>query len=141
MHIVDMYKPTLTTFGHETLPRFICAKSFHSRADSLLLLLVRQCPNLTSLIVREKISTSTVILLARTGQNLRKFFVRRNAVIIRCDWPWNPEWSEEFYRWLKTTSRSYALAEKEVSTILGRTWTMLSDKDFRRVTVNVREDL
>lgn len=136
-----MYRSTLHTYGYETLPRFTSSKSFHSRADSLLLLMVRQCPNLTNLIVREKISTSTVVLLAKTGQNLRKFHVRRNAVIIRCDWPRNPEWSDEFYRWLKATSRSYELTEMEVSKILGKQWSMLSDKEFRRVSINVREGL
>lgn len=103
--------------------------------------MVRQCSNLTSLIVREKVSTSTVILLAKTAQNLRTFYVRRNAVIIRCDWPCNPEWSEEFYRWLQATSRSYELTEVEVSKILGKQWSMLSDKQFRLATVNVREGL
>ncbi|KAJ6647067.1 F-box/LRR-repeat protein 3 [Pseudolycoriella hygida] len=141
LRIVDLYKTTLSTFGHESLPRFTCAKSFHSRADSLLLLMVRQCLNLTHLIIREKVSTSTVILLAKTGQNLRKFYVRRNAVIIRCEWPWNPEWSEEFYQWLKTTSKSYDRTEEEVSKIFGRSWTMLTDKQFRRAAVNVREGL
>lgn len=141
LRIVDMYRSTLSTYGHETLPRFTCSKSFHSRADSLLLLMVRQCPNLTNLVIREKVSTSTVILLAKTGQNIRTFYVRRNAVILRSDWPRNPEWSEEFYRWLQTTSRSYELTEIEVSKILGKRWSMLSDKQFRHATVNVREGL
>lgn len=139
--MVDMYKFTLNSYGHEMLPRFTSSKSFHSRADSLLLLMVRQCPNLTNLIVREKVSTSTVILLAKAGHNLRTFYVRRNAVIIRCDWPWNPEWSAEFYRSLQATSRSYELTEMEVSKVLGRQWSMLSDKQFRRATVSVREGL
>ena len=132
-----MYKATLTSYGHEMLPRFISPKSFHARADSLLLLLVWQCPNLSSLIVREKISTATVILLARTGQNLKQFYIRRNAVILRCDWPRNPDWSEEFYRWLQMSSKSYDSTEKEVSQILGKRWIMLSDKNFRRVSVYV----
>lgn len=141
LRIVDMYKTTLNSYGHEMLPRFICSKSFHSRADSLLLLMARQCPNITNLIVREKISTSTVILLAKAAQNLRTFYVRRNAVTIRCDWPWNPEWSKDFYRWLQVSSRSYELTEKEVSKILGRPWSMLSDKLFRQATVNVRDGM
>ncbi|XP_037033542.1 uncharacterized protein LOC119072433 [Bradysia coprophila] len=141
LRTVDAYKSTLNTYGHESLPRFISSKSFHTRADSLLLLMVRQCPHLTNLLVREKVSTATVLLLARTGHNLRTFYVRRNAVIIRCDWPRNPEWSEEFYRWLKVTSRSYELTEREVSKILGKQWSMLSDKQFRRATVNVRDGL
>jgi hypothetical protein len=55
--------------------------------------------------IRERISTSTVLLLAYTGKNLRYFYVRRNAVILKCDWPRNPDWSSEFYDWLKRSSR------------------------------------
>ncbi len=55
--------------------------------------------------IRERISSATVLLLAYTGKNLRYFHVRRNAVILRCDWPRNPEWSLEFYSWLRKSSR------------------------------------
>ena len=44
--------------------------------------------------IRERISSSTVLLLAYTAKNLRYFYVRKNAIILRSDWPKNPgiEW-------------------------------------------------
>lgn len=163
LEILDLYKSTLSIYGYETLPRFSSPKSFSSRIDSLLVLMARACPQLRFLvciscvflihnnesdslieltfstfqIIREKISTSTILLLASTMPNLKYLYVRRNAVILRCDWPKNPEWSPEFHEWLKLSSRSYDATEREVSQILGQRWTMLSDKVFKRLTVNV----
>ena len=78
-----------------------------------------------------RISSSTVLLLAYTGKNLRYFYVRRNAVILRSDWPRNPEWSADFYAWLRKNSRSYEDMEREVSQILGFRWYALNDKQFK----------
>lgn len=50
LNLVDNYRYTLTVFGHELLPKFTSPKSFHSRVDSLLLLMVRSCPNLGILV-------------------------------------------------------------------------------------------
>ena len=50
LSFVDNYRYTLTVFGHELLPKFTSPKSFHSRVDSLLLLMVRSCPNLGILV-------------------------------------------------------------------------------------------
>ena len=83
-------------------------------------------------------STSTVLLLAKSGKNLNTFYVRRNAVILRCDWPRNPEWDSGFYQWLRQSSRSYESVEKEVSQILGHPWTMLSDKQFKNLSIDVQ---
>lgn len=140
VRIVDNYKKTLAIFGHELLPRFVSPKSFHSRVDSLLLLLVRDCRYINTIIIREKISTATVLLIARNSPNLKKFCVRRFAVIIRCDWPKNPEWSEEYYNWLKISSKSYELVEKEVSDILKQNWSFMSDKEYKKIDINVRSD-
>ncbi|GLV34387.1 uncharacterized protein CBL_00314 [Carabus blaptoides fortunei] len=134
---IDMYKNYLQIYGHKELPRFHMPKSFHERIDSLLLLLCRQCIFLRTLIIRERVSTSTLLLLAYTAKNLRYFYVRRNAVILRCDWPRNPEWSDEFYTWLKVNSRSYDLTEMEVSQVLGFNWKMLSDREFRFISVDM----
>lgn len=92
-------------------------------------------------IIREKISTSTILLIASMAINLKKLYVRRNAVILRCDWPRNPEWSKEFFEWLRMASKSYESTEKEVSQIFGYRWNMLSDKIFRDIRVNVRDGL
>ncbi|CRL05674.1 CLUMA_CG018707, isoform A [Clunio marinus] len=117
IRIVDLYKYTLTTYGHELLPKYSCPKSFHNRIDSLLVLMARQCPDLTSLTIREKVSTSTLLLLAKTAINLRFFHVRLHGVIQKCDWPKNPDWSEEFYEWLRISSRTYESTEREISQI------------------------
>ncbi|PSN51058.1 hypothetical protein C0J52_01522 [Blattella germanica] len=134
---IDMYKLDLHVYGHRGLPRFYMAKSFHERVDSLLVLLCRQCPYLHTLMVRERISTATVLLLAHTAPNLHYLYIRRNAVILRCDWPQSPEWSHEFYQWLRSASRSYENTEKEVSQILGYPWSMLTDHQFKLTHINL----
>ncbi|XP_020799248.1 F-box only protein 39 [Drosophila serrata] len=141
VRMVDHYRNTLAVYGHELLPRFSSPKPFHSRVDSLMLLLCRQCFNLDTLIIREKVSTSTLLLIARTAKNLRHLYVRRFAVILRCDWPRHLEWSDEFYAWLKRNSRSYEAVEREISQILGEKWRLLSDRDFKQLTVNVKSGI
>ncbi|XP_046679821.1 F-box/LRR-repeat protein 21-like [Homalodisca vitripennis] len=131
---MDLYKDQLCVFGHIKLPRFHQPKSFNDRMDPFLLMMCRVCPNLHTLVVRERVSTSTVLLLANEGKKLRYLYIRRNAVILRCDWPHNPEWSPGFYEWLRMASRSYEDTEREVSQKFGRAWHMLSDKEFTRLS-------
>ncbi|KAG5674163.1 hypothetical protein PVAND_004147 [Polypedilum vanderplanki] len=135
--IVDMYKYTLSTFGHEMLPTFDSPKAFDERIDSLLILMARQCPNLTSLTIRESVSTSTLLLLAKTAINLNVLNVRKKCVIVKMDWPRNNDWSEEFFQWLQISSRSYESTEKEISQILCCRWTMLSDESFENLEINL----
>lgn len=90
-------------------------------------------------VVTERISTATVLLLAYHGKNLKWFFVRGNAVIIKTDWKQGSDWTDEFYSWLKVNSRSYALVENEVSQILGYKWRFLTDKEFMRLNVNLHD--
>ena len=71
---------------------------------------------------RERISSSTVLLLAYSGKNLRYFHVRRNAIILKCEWPKSPDWTFDFWEWLKKNSKSYEDMEREVSQILGFRW-------------------
>ncbi|KAL9918892.1 F-box only protein 39 [Glossina fuscipes fuscipes] len=138
IRMIDNYHNTLAIYGYEMLPRYCSPKAFHNRIDSLMLLICRQCFNLHTLLIREKVSTSTVLLLARTAQNLRHFYVRRFAVVLRCDWPRHPEWSDEFYAWLRRCSRSYESVECEVSQILGENWHFLSDQEYKELTVDVQ---
>jgi len=119
---VDLYKTDLEVYGHRGLPRFSRSRSFHERPDSSYLYLIRQCPYIHTLMIRERISSSTVLLLAYTGKNLRYLHLRRNAIILKCDWPKSPDWSDEFYAWLRKNSRSYSDMEREVSQILGFRW-------------------
>ena len=53
MATVEMYKQDLEVFAHMQLPRFHMASSFHERADSSLLLLVRQSPYIHTLVRSE----------------------------------------------------------------------------------------
>lgn len=138
VRMVDHYRNTLAVYGHELLPRFSSPKPFHNRIDSLLLLMCRQCFNVDTLTIREKVSTSTLLLIAKTAKNLRNLYVRRFAVILRCDWPRHPEWTDEFHIWLRRNSRSYEAVEREISQILGYKWHLLSDRDFKQLTVNVK---
>ena len=69
-----------------------------------------------------------------SGQShLRELVVRRNAVILKTDWTRNEHWSDEFYRRLRVSSRSYDETEREISNLLQqRNWKMLPDKIFKR---------
>ncbi|CAH1114083.1 unnamed protein product [Psylliodes chrysocephalus] len=136
---IDFYKFDLRIYGHKNIPRFHMPKSFCDRMDENLLMLVRQCTYLSTLIITEKISTTTVLLIAFFGKNLKWLFIRGNAVIIKTDWKQQPEWTDEFYSWLKTNSRSYSSVEKEVSQILGYKWKFLPDKGFRRLDINLHD--
>ncbi|XP_074650713.1 uncharacterized protein LOC141905649 [Tubulanus polymorphus] len=126
----DLYGDTLQFYGHKCLPRTHNGRSFNERADSSLLLLVRSCSKLQTLVVRDRVSTATVLLIARECRQLQTFYVRLNAVIKRMDWPREPNWSPEFYNWLKTNSRSYERMQEEVSKIFGENWRPLTDKEF-----------
>ena len=107
---IELYKTDLEVYCHQGLPRFSRSKSFHERPDSSYLYLIRQCPYIHTLVgyltltisvplhhyhhiiqmIRERISSSTVLLLAYTGKNLRYFYIRRNAILLKCDWPKSP---------------------------------------------------
>ncbi|KAK7069064.1 hypothetical protein SK128_017452 [Halocaridina rubra] len=137
--IIELYKSDLEVFAHKQLPRFYMPRSFHDRIDSTLLLLVRQCPYIHTLVIREKISTATVLLLAYTAKNLHYFYVRRNAIILKADWPYNPDWTPEFYLWLRKNARSYEALEAEVSQILGYRWQALTDKQFKMIKLDLEK--
>ena len=111
---VELYKTDLEVYCHRGLPRFTRSRSSDSRADSAYLYLVRQCPYLHTLVrhtqqdestygsfqmIRERISSSTVLLLTYTGKNLRYFHLRRNAIILKCDWPKSPVRSWALFSW------------------------------------------
>jgi len=129
--VVDLYKTDLEVYCHKGLPRFSRSRSFHERPDSSYLYLVRQCPYIHTLMIRERISSSTILLLAYTGKNLRYLNVRKNAIIMKCDWPKSPDWSDEFYSWLRKNSKNIFDLEREVSQILGFRWYALNDKQFK----------
>ncbi|KAG7171873.1 hypothetical protein Hamer_G000803 [Homarus americanus] len=89
--IITLYKHDLEVFASTQLPRFYMPRSFHDRIDSALLLLVRQCPYIHTLAVREKVSTATVLLLTYSAKNLHFFYIRRNAILLKVSHFVNPE--------------------------------------------------
>ena len=130
LRYADEYVRSLQIYGHRQLPRLHSSRSFQERADTSLVLLIRECPNIRTLIVRDRVSTATVLILASEAKNLQHLYVRRNAVLKRCDWPRASHWSDDHFAWLRSCSRSYEIVEQEVSRLLGETWHMLSDRAF-----------
>lgn len=131
-----MYRDTLQLLAYLGLPKFYMPASFHDRADSPLVYLCRQCPNLHTIVLRERISTATVLLMVHYAKNLRRLIIRKNAIIKRADWPRNPDWSDEFYSWLCTNSRSYETLEREVSSMLGYKWIAITDIHFKAYQID-----
>uniref|UniRef100_A0A0A9XD34 Uncharacterized protein n=1 Tax=Lygus hesperus TaxID=30085 RepID=A0A0A9XD34_LYGHE len=130
MRIIQWYSENLRYFGYLGIPKYHQPKSFNERMDPFLVMLVKECPKIETFVIREKVSTSTVLLVAEQCKSLKRYYVRRNAVILKCDWPCNPNWEDSYFSWLKKSSRSYEETENEVSRILGFRWKMLSDKEF-----------
>ncbi len=55
---MELYKTDLETYAHQGLPRFHMPKSFHERADSAYLFLVRQCPYIHTLVTTIHLTTT-----------------------------------------------------------------------------------
>lgn len=98
-------------------------------------------------VIRERISTATLILLVSSAavghcqHRLRRLYVRRNALLLRADWPRSLEWTDDYFQWLKNTSRSYEATQVEVSHKLQQPdWQALSDQQFKVLKVNVEVD-
>lgn len=120
-------------YAHFDLPRYHGSRSFENRCDENLLSLVRTCPKLHTLIVRERISTATLILLAREGRSLKRLYVRRNGLLKRCDWQRTILWDDNFYWTMRRAAHSYEDTFAEVSRCLGFQWQPLSDQEFKRL--------
>jgi F-box protein 39 len=130
----DEYSKYLRQYIHLGLPKIHGPRSFHSRGDSAFVLLLSGCPYLEILVINERISTATLLMIATKGQHLKVLCVRKNAVILKCDWPRSSEWDDAYYMWFKTTARSYEKTEAEVRRILGNPkWKMLTDWEFKRL--------
>ncbi|KAK2192320.1 hypothetical protein NP493_34g05035 [Ridgeia piscesae] len=134
LKLIDEYRLSLRVYAHLGLPRRHGRRAFRERGDSSLVLLVRECTNLQTLVVRERVSTATLLIIATEARALRTLHVRRNAVLLRCDWPME-DWDDEFRNLLKRTCKSYDLVEREISQLLGYMWTMMSDAAFKRLDI------
>ncbi|CAG2106553.1 unnamed protein product, partial [Medioppia subpectinata] len=103
------------------------------RVDTQVLL-CQMCVNLKTLIIRELISTATLLVIVTTAESLTRFVVRKNAIIKRFDWKRQTQWSDGYYLWLKTNSRSYEKTFEEISKIFGKKWLPLTDEEFKHIS-------
>lgn len=133
LQIIDNYKNTLRVLGQLGLPRKHGSRCFHDRCDTHIVMLAGSCPKLERLIIRERLSTTTLLIIAYKARNLRQLAVRQNAMIKKFDWPRLPKWSLVFYTWLKQTAKCEELVQTEVSKLMGCEWKMLSDKWFKSI--------
>ncbi|XP_071512758.1 uncharacterized protein [Panulirus ornatus] len=74
-------------------------------------------------------SDSSLVLLARQCPYIHTL----------SDWPFNPDWTPEFYAWLCKNARSYEAMEREVSQILGYRWQALTDKQFKLLKLSLEK--
>lgn len=135
MQLSDFYNEQLEMFAQTKLPRIHGSRSFSERADTNIIFLVKSCPRLHTLIIRQRLSTATVLILLREAKNLKKLYIRQNAILKKFDWPRSSEWSTDYYRWLKRTSYSWQSFIDYVSSILGYKWRPLVDKEFRLLSL------
>ena len=133
--VSDEYKTSLRIYAHLALNRKYRSKSFYERADTTLVLLIRECTRLTTLMISERVSTCTLLVIAKECKSLQEFYVRKNAIILKCDWPKSLDWTDLFYKWLRDKSQAYDTVEEEISKILGYQWELLRDKDFLQIKI------
>lgn len=133
--LVEYYGKMLEYVVQERLPRAHGSRKFHERADASFLRLVRSCPRLHTLVIRERISLATLLLIASEARDLRTFIVRQNALIKKCEWPRASDWSKEYYAWLRRHSRDYQLAYKQVPVLMGQRWKPTPDRAFKHMRI------
>ncbi|KAJ8668078.1 hypothetical protein QAD02_009741 [Eretmocerus hayati] len=123
---------TMRIYALKGLTRYYLPKKFSKRIDETLVKFCKLCPNLHTLMIRDKISTATLLEIVSSAKSLRRLYVRRNVVIKKCDADWLicGGWSVEHHKWIKDNCHSYEKTENEVSRILGYRWYMLSEKEF-----------
>jgi len=67
--LANKFARTLKSYGHCGLgPRRYRSPAFDDRADLALVTLVRRCHKLTRLVVRDRVSTATLIVIAAEGR-------------------------------------------------------------------------
>lgn len=70
------------------------------------------------------------------SSNLRNFYVRRNSLILKCDYRnHNLDLDDNFVQWIQINSKSYKKMAIEVGQRLGQPgWEPLSDEKFKEIT-------
>ncbi|XP_034951229.1 uncharacterized protein [Chelonus insularis] len=131
------FQSTLTLYALKCIPKYYQHRNFSKRLDEVFVRLCKTCSNIQTLMIHDKISTATILEIVSIAKNLKNLYVRRNAVLKRCDKTLSliSNWTPEHEKWIKTNSNSYESTEKEVSKKLGYRWRMLSEKEFKNQTL------
>ena len=135
--IIEHYAGDLEIFSQEGLPRFHGSRSFEYRGDESFLRLVSCCPRLHTLVIRQRVSLATMILIAEDGNMLKTFVVRKNALLKKCEWKRSSKWSIAFYNRLRCIGRDYDIAFKEMNRLFDRKWKPCLDKDFKHLRIAI----
>ena len=135
--VADLYADSLECLAFYRFPKLPMSRHYNERIDCELIHLCKSCYGLKTLIVRDLISTATLLIIVTYARHLTKLVVRRNALRKRFDCVPDPNWSKSFVQWLRRTSRSYEDTFREVSQKLGHHWSPLNDEQFKRVSPNV----
>ncbi|XP_063981305.1 uncharacterized protein LOC135164664 isoform X1 [Diachasmimorpha longicaudata] len=137
-HAVN-FRSTLTTYAIKGLSKYYLSRKFADRMDTYLVQLCRTCPHISTLMIRDKISTATILGIVSEAKSLKYLYVRRNVVLKKFDKDWSiyGDWSKQHENWIKSNCHSYEDTEREVSRILGYRWHMLSEKEFINQTINL----
>ncbi|KAG7214068.1 hypothetical protein KM043_001433 [Ampulex compressa] len=133
------FDTTVRVYAFKGITRYFLHRNFSQRLDEALVQFCKMCPNLHTLMIRDKVSTSTILEIVSIAKSLRCLYIRRNAILKRCDRDWLRimDWTPEHLQWIKVNSQSYENTEREVSRILGYRWHMLSEKEFKNQTLKL----
>ncbi|KAL8616012.1 hypothetical protein ACOMHN_014974 [Nucella lapillus] len=137
LSLLEHYTKSLEYFVQEGLPRTHGSRKFPDRADERLMRLVQGCPRLHTLVIRERLSLATMLLLGKEGGTLRSLTLRKNALLKKCEWPQARAWTDDFYRRLRTHGRDYDLAFSQMPVLLKRPWKPTVDKVFKHLKVHL----
>ncbi|UJR08850.1 hypothetical protein I4U23_013105 [Adineta vaga] len=140
---MEQFNTTLETYAHlKSMCRIYIPRSFHERADSAYIGLIKTCRYLHTLAIKERISTATCLLIAYYGtkNNLKQFYLRRNCVILRNEYRkylFNEadDDNDSLHTWLEKHCRQYDDVENAVTILFGRKWKMLTDWEYNRIRV------
>ncbi|XP_058800831.1 uncharacterized protein LOC131669741 isoform X2 [Phymastichus coffea] len=133
------FNKTLRVYALRGLTRYYLPRVFPKRVDEAIVKLCKLCPDLHTLMIRNKISTATILEIVSIAKSLRFLYVRRNVVLKKCDADWLSivDWPAEHYKWIKDHCNDYEKTEREVSRILGYRWRMLSEKEFAKQAISL----
>lgn len=89
--------------------------------------------------IRDKLSTATLLEIVSIAKSLRYLYVRRNVILKKCDADWINinDWSVKHHQWIKDNCHDYEKTEGEISKILGYRWHMLSEKEFSSQSISL----